>query len=222
VRPGARTPPRQRRRRVSPLAGHPLIETIVTVIIALAVAFGIRTFIIAPYRIPSQSMETTLKVGQHVLASKITTRFSNPKIGDIVVFHPPVSATQVDSPETACADAAGGEGKAKPCDQVSTDRSGVTFIKRVVGLPGDTIAIRNGLVIRNGTPLKLPGTGVACGDADVCTFDQSIVVPKGSYFMMGDNRRDSYDSRYWGPVPKSWIIGGAFFTYWPLSRIGPL
>ncbi len=222
MRPGPRKAVRERRRRPSLLAGHPVIETIVTVIIALAVAFAIRTFIVAPYRIPSQSMESTLKVGQHVLASKITTRFSDPKVGDIVVFHPPVAATQVESPQTACADAGGGEGKPKPCDQVAQSRSNVTFIKRVVGLPGDTIQIRDGLVIRNGTPEKLPGSGIACGDADVCTFAQPMVVPKDAYFMMGDNRRDSYDSRYWGPVPKSWIIGGAFFTYWPLSRIGLL
>lgn len=191
-------------------------------VVALAVAFGIRTFIVAPYRIPSQSMETTLKVGQHVLASKISMRFTNPKVGDVIVFHPPTPATNTDAPESACSDPGAGEGKPKPCDLASTEKSGVTFIKRVVGVPGDTIEIKNGLVIRNGKLEKLPSMGIGCGDADVCTFAKPIVVPKDTYFMMGDNRRDSYDSRYWGPVPRSWVIGDAFFTYWPLNRIGLL
>jgi signal peptidase I len=91
----------------------------------------------------------------------------------------------------------------------------------VVGLPGDTLKISHGDVYRNG--VKETGSYIqACTDPSSCTFSQTITVPKGDYYMMGDNRGDSDDSRYWGPIPRSWIVGTAFVTYWPPSRIGTL
>jgi signal peptidase I len=89
----------------------------------------------------------------------------------------------------------------------------------VVGLPGDTIQILNGHVIRNGVREKDSYT-IPCGGISTCTFGKPIKIPPGDYFMMGDNRPDSEDSRYWGPIPSKWIIGTAFFTYWPPDRIG--
>ena len=88
-----------------------------------------------------------------------------------------------------------------------------------MGLPGDSIAIRDGHVYRNGKAEK-DGYIRPCSAGESCDFPKAIVVPKGEYFMMGDNRGESDDSRFWGPIRKSWIIGDAFFTYWPPGRIG--
>ena len=90
-----------------------------------------------------------------------------------------------------------------------------------MGEPGDKIKIENGRVIRNGTALKEPYAR-PCGTAPGCDYPQEITIPKDHYFMMGDNRGSSDDSRFWGPVPRGWIIGQAFFTYWPPDRIGLL
>ncbi|HET6448708.1 MAG TPA: signal peptidase I, partial [Conexibacter sp.] len=99
-------------------------------------------------------------------------------------------------------------------------RSTQNFIKRVVGLPGDRIAVRNGHVVRNGVQQREPFIR-ACGDGPDCNLD-TITVPPDHYFMMGDNRGSSDDSRYWGPVPRDWIIGGAFVSYWPPKQVGLL
>jgi signal peptidase I len=85
--------------------------------------------------------------------------------------------------------------------------------------PGDTIYIKDGHVYRNGVREKDSYTE-PCGDADGCNFLSPIKIPPGDYFMMGDNRGASDDSRFWGPVPDKWVIGVAFFTYWPPDRIG--
>jgi signal peptidase I len=89
----------------------------------------------------------------------------------------------------------------------------------VVGLPGDRLSIRDGHVYRNGVREKDSFTEPCLG-ASECDFPTTFTVPPGDYYMMGDNRPDSLDSRFWGPIPKSWIIGKAFFTYWPPDRIG--
>ena len=91
----------------------------------------------------------------------------------------------------------------------------------MVALPGDRISIRNGHVVRNGRTERDPYIRPCQAGAE-CDFPQSITIPPGHYFMMGDNRGSSDDSRFWGPVPKRWIIGGAFATYWPPSRLGLL
>jgi signal peptidase I len=158
-------------------------------------------------------MEPTLAIGQRVLVDRLTT---HPRIGDVVVFHPPHGA-DVQPPE--CGDPQQGLGHSSPCDTPTAAESGQTFVKRVVGLPGDRLAIRDGKVIRNGVRERTP-QAQPCGDATGCDFDQTITVPKGDYFMMGDNRGDSDDSRFWGPVPQRRIIGEAFATYWPPGRIG--
>jgi signal peptidase I len=114
-----------------------------------------------------------------------------------------------------------GDGHPQACDRPTATESSQTFIKRVVGLPGDRIQIVKGHVIRNGKPEK-DSYILLCSDGGSCNFPQTITIPPGHYFMMGDNRGESDDSRFWGPVPKQWIIGVAFFTYWPPGRIGTL
>ncbi len=191
-----------------------LIELVVTVAIAVGLALLIQAFIVKPYRIPSPSMVPTLKIGQRILANRL---ISKPSVGDIIVFHPPQGADPQTNP--ICGNPNQGGGHDQPCDQPTPGESSQTFIKRVVGGPGDRIAIVGGHVIRNGVREK-DSYIAQCGGGDACTFRQSIVVPPGHWFMMGDNRGASDDSRFWGPVPTSWIIGEAFFTYWPPDRIG--
>jgi signal peptidase I len=179
----------------------------------------IQTFVVKPYRIPSASMLPTLHVNQRVLVDRIGDRFYTPHIGDIVVFHPPRDYSSCADPGQGENDA--GQDAARPCDAAQAASASVTFIKRVVGLPGDHLSIRDGQVIRNGVPER-DSYAVPCAGLEACTFPQAITVPRGDYYMMGDNRPDSQDSRYWGPVPRKWIIGKAFFTYWPPDRIGSL
>jgi signal peptidase I len=196
-----------------------LVELVVIVATALGLALLIQAFVVKPYRIPSGSMLPTLHINQRVLVDRIGTHFSSPHVGDIIVFHPPKNYSE-------CADPAEGDSSAsqtggKACDVAQSTPSSETFIKRVVGLPGDQLRIINGHVYRNGKREQDAYT-IACGDAASCNFPGTITIPKGDYYMMGDNRPDSEDSRFWGPVPKAWIIGKAFFTYWPPDRIGIL
>ena len=190
-----------------------LLELVLIVATALALALGIQAFLVKPYRIPSESMEPTLDVGQRVLVNRIGNRFTDPKVGDVVVFHPPRGS------ESNSCGAPRGEGQ--PCGRPLGGQRDENFIKRVVAGPGDRIAIQNGLVVLNGRVQRAKYVR-PCEGVEECNFPQAITVPADSYFMMGDNRGQSDDSRFWGPVPKKWIIGGAFATYWPPKRIGVL
>jgi signal peptidase I len=190
-----------------------VIELVITVAIAVGLALLIQAFIVKPYRIPSGSMEPTLNIGQRVLTNRL---INHPSVGDIVVFHPPKGA---DPPEPVCGNPHQGAGHPQACGRPTPGESSQTFIKRVVGGPGDKISIVNGHVYRNGVPEK-DSYIEQCGANPDCTFRTPIVIPPGDYFMMGDNRGDSEDSRFWGPIPDKWVIGVAFFTYWPPDRIG--
>jgi signal peptidase I len=197
-----------------------VIELIAIVVAALGLALAIQAFIVKPYKIPSGSMEPTLKIGQRILVDRIGDHFLSPHIGEIVVFHPPAAYTQ------GCANPSqgqnqAGQNSAQPCDMAWKQASSQTFVKRVVGLPGDRISIVNGHVYRNGVGEK-DSYIAPCDGSGSCDFPGTVTVPRGDYYMMGDNRGASDDSRFWGPVPRSWIIGQAFFTYWPPDRIGPL
>jgi len=193
------------------------IETIVVVATALFFAFTIQAFAVKPYRIPSGSMLPTLEPGQRILVDRFSHLLgSDPALGDITVFTPPRGA------ETSACGVPGqgpfydGAASHTSCSRPTAAKGTTTFVKRVVGLPGDTIAIRNGHVIRNGKPAKEPFASSCKGSE--CNL-APITVPRGSYFLMGDNRGDSDDSRYWGPVPRGWIIGDAVVSYWPLGRL---
>jgi signal peptidase I len=194
-----------------------LVELVVLVAVALFLAFTVQAYAVKPYRIPSGSMEPTLAIGQRVIVDRLTHRLgSTPHVGDIVVFNPPAGAD-----DEQCGAAGQGEGTSSPCARPVAKKSNETFIKRVVAVGGDTIAIRNGHVIRNGKLASEPFAAL-CGGGGDCNFPQPITVPKGYVFMMGDNRGESDDSRFWGPVPISWVIGRALVTYWPPGRVGTL
>jgi signal peptidase I len=196
-------------------ASGSLLELVLIVAVALGLALGIQAFLIKPYKIPSESMVPTLEIGQRVLVNRIGARFSDPDVGDVVVFHPPTGAEQDDM----C-------GEQPPMGQVclkaTPHKADVNFIKRVVAGPGDRLSIRNGHVILNGKPQKEPFIRPCAGGAGECDFPREVTIPADTYFMMGDNRGSSDDSRYWGPVPRKWIVGEAFGTYWPPKRIGLL
>jgi signal peptidase I len=193
-----------------------LVELVLTIAIAVGLALVIQAFVVKPYRIPSPSMVPTLDIGQRVLTNRM---ISHPSVGDVVVFHPPHGADPI---TPVCGNPNQGDGHTQPCDQPTQAESSQTFIKRVVGGPGDRISIVNGHVIRNGIREKDPYIRPCIPQDGSCNFRTTITVPPDSYFMMGDNRGQSDDSRFWGPVPDKWIIGVAFFTYWPPDRIGTL
>jgi signal peptidase I len=191
-------------------------ETAITVVFALGLALSVQAYAVKPYRIPSPSMEPTLDVGQRVLVDRFTHRLgSSPSVGDVVVFHPPVGADN-----EVCGRRGTGAGTRSPCAASVARPDSQTFIKRVVAVGGDTVAIVNGHAVRNGRRALEPFAAPCVGPS--CDFPQAIRIPRGFVFLMGDNRGNSDDGRYWGPVPVNWVIGRAFATYWPPDRLGGL
>jgi signal peptidase I len=186
-----------------------LVELLLTVAVAVGIALALQAWVVKPYKIPSGSMEPTLAIGQRVLVDRL---FFSPHVGEIVVFHPPAGA---DSEQCGRAHPA-----SAPCDWPEPTESSETFIKRIVAGPGDVITIKDGHLIRNGHREADSYIDPCTSGESNCSFATPITIPKGMWFMMGDNRGISDDSRYWGPVPRSWLIGDAFMTYWPPDRIG--
>jgi signal peptidase I len=177
------------------------IDWIVTIAGAVAIVFAIKQWVVNPYRIPSSSMEPTLhcaggqgceaRLSDRVLANRFIYRFRSPHRGEIVVFKTPPAAKQ------RCG-------------------AGGTFVKRLIGLPGETWSERNGYVYINGKKLNEPYIKPDRRDTET---HSPQVISKGQYFMMGDNRAESCDSRVWGTVPRKNLIGEVFATYWPPNRI---
>jgi signal peptidase I len=192
-----------------------VIEFVTIVAVALGLALGIQAFIVKPYRIPSGSMEPTLDIGQRVLVDRVSKHFTSFHRGDIVVFKPPKGADE----EIQCGDP--NKPPDQPCPKPTPQKSDTNFIKRIIGLPGDRLKVIKGRAYINGKELNEPyiRPDASC---PICNEPREITIPPGYFFMMGDNRGESDDSRDWGPVPKGWIIGKAFFTYWPPHRIGTL
>lgn len=129
-------------------------------------------------------------------------RASGPAIDEIVVFHPPRAADLA-----LCGDPREGFGSQQPCGVHRPRESKEIFVERIVGLPGDRISIVRGHVFRNGVREHDPYTYDDCAGDSSCNFPMPVVIPRGDYFMMGDNRGAANDSRFWGPVPRSWLVG---------------
>lgn len=215
------------------------IELVVIVVTALGLALLIQALMVKPFRIPSESMVPTLEVGQRVLVNRVEGRFGHPERFDVVVFKPPAGAAT-----SSCGVSEGQEylpgrtyesgasedarGAKMMCPKGSAGQHDENFIKRVIGMPGDRLKLIRGHAYVNGKMLNEPFVNKenSCDEPNTfsseCTFSQEITVPPEHYFMLGDNRNASADSRYWGPVPKGYIVGEAFATYWPPSRVGGL
>ena len=179
--------------------GRWLVETVAIILVALLVAVLLRTFVVQTYYIPSGSMEPTLQIGDRIVVDKLSYHLHGIGRGDIVVFARP--------PNEEC-------GGAPVKD----------LVKRVIGLPGDTVSSVNGRVDINGRPLAEPwlppGTATYPVNSDEAyDLTHPYKVPAGYYYVMGDNRTESCDSRYWGPIPRSLIVGKVVMRIWPLSRI---
>ena len=179
-----------------------LIDYGIVAVVAIALALLVQAFLIKPYRIPSESMASTLRPGDRVLVNRVVYRLREPHRGDVMVFRYP------------------------------EDRN-VVFIKRIVGVPGDTLQVREGRLWVNGRvadepyvhrttgrsdPTAAPGPVAGSTMREPWSLAQPYKVPADSYFVMGDNRTDSDDSRFWGTVPRGDIIGEGFVVYWPLGR----
>lgn len=195
-----------------------IVELVVTIAVAIFFVLTMQAYAVKPYRVPSGSMEPTLHIGQRLIVERFSHRFlgAEPKVGQIIVFHPPEGA---DPAEPVCGAQRQGDGTRTPCDRPTAERSSQTFVKRVVAVGGDRISIRGGHVIRNGR-LQPEPFAARCQPGGGCDFTSTVTVPKGYVFLMGDNRGNSDDSRYWGPVPRAWVIGKAVATYWPPDRLG--
>lgn len=166
-------------------------ENLTLIAIALCLAFLIRTFIAEPRYIPSDSMLPTLHTGDRLVVEKISYYFHPPSTGDIIVFQPPEELQR----------------RGYPKDQA--------FIKRVIGEPKEVVNVFQGKVYLNGQALKED----YIAEPPENPFPP-VTVPENQFFVMGDNRNDSNDSRYWGFLPRKNIIGRAAFRFWPLDRIG--
>ncbi len=159
-------------------------EMMESVLIAVLLAVIIRLFILAPFYIPSGSMEPALLIGDQIIVSKIAYRIGEPQRSDIIVFRYPRDPSR-------------------------------DYVKRLIGLSGETVVLRNNRLYINGQ--EMPEKYLPAG----LRFDDfgPVRVPQGTYLMLGDNRRNSEDSRVWGPLPKEYIVGKALFIYWPLSQV---
>jgi signal peptidase I len=195
--------PLQRARNRIPHRWRKVVDWAGTIVVAVAIVLVFQAEVAKPYRIPSSSMEPTLhcakpapfcraRFSDRVLVNRLAYRFESPKRGQIVVFKAPQSASE-------CADGDGGS----------------TFVKRLIGLPGDTVSERDGFVSVNGRRLKEPYVDPASRDHQTGSWP----VPPGEYFFLGDDRANSCDSRVWGSVPRSNLIGPVLLTYWPPKRI---
>jgi signal peptidase I len=178
------------------------IDWLVTIVGAIAIVLAIKAWVVNPYRIPSSSMEPTLhcarpgsgcesRFSDRVLACRFCYHFWSAKRSDIIVFQTPPLAAQ------RCG-------------------AGGTFVKRLIGLPGDRWEERNGVVYINGKELREPYVRPERRDSRTIA---EIKIPPDHFFMMGDNRNSSCDSREWGSVPRANLIGKVFATYWPPGRI---
>lgn len=174
---------------------NPWVEAFKTIGISVVLALGIRTAIAEARYIPSESMLPTLEVNDRLIVEKMSYHFTDPERGDIIVF--------------------------SPTDKLREDNPSLkdALIKRVIGLPGDTVQVSNGTVYVNNEPLEenyIPQEYAASYEWG------PEEVPEGSYLVLGDNRNNSYDSHFWGYVPKKNIIGRAVLRFWPLQRAGTI
>jgi signal peptidase I len=188
-----------------------------TLVTAIILALGIRTFIAEARYIPSTSMVPTLLINDRLIIEKVTYYFNEPQRGDIVVFYPPDKASNACIPKLPVSS----DGQAIPNLTINSTptstKSKDAYIKRIVGIPGDRVEVKNARVYRNDELLQESYI------ASPPEYDFGpITVPENEYLVLGDNRNNSCDSHLWGSVPRDNIIGKAVVRFWPLNRLGGL
>lgn len=176
---------------------NPWLEGLKTIGLSAVLAIGIRQFVAEARYIPSGSMLPTLQINDRLIVDKISYRFNSPQRGDIVVFSPTSSLEKQNFHDA--------------------------FIKRVIGLPGDKVEVKNGRVLINDKPIAES----YIEEAPQYQWRPEMIglpdrVPTDSYLVLGDNRNNSYDSHYWGYVPREKIIGRAVVRFWPPNRVGEI
>ena len=174
---------------------HMVLEWGVILLVALVVSVGLRTFAFQTFFIPSGSMEPTLQIGDRIIVDKLAVDWGSIHRGDILVF------------------------KAPPAEDCGGDPV-VDLVKRVIGLPGDKLYSIGDTIYVNGKKFDENWSHTEPLGNAIAPANNPVVVGANHYFMMGDNHSDSCDSRMWGTIPRSDVIGKAFFRVWPLSRIG--
>ena len=171
--------------------GSVILDFLQVVVFAVSIFLFVYLLILQPHKIKGRSMEPNFLNGEFLLTDKISYRFNEPKRGDVIVFRAPPDYKD-------------------------------EFIKRIIGLPGETVIVKNGHVYINNTKLSEPylpeNTYTPAGT--YATEDNPVIVEEGKYFVMGDNRKHSLDSRSFGPIRKEKITGKAWFVYWPPSKVG--
>lgn len=168
---------------------NPWVEGFKTIGLSVFLAIGIRSFVAEARYIPSGSMEPTLQINDRLIIDKISYNFRQPQRGDIVVF--------------------------SPTDALKQQNFKDAFIKRVIGLPGETVEVKGGRVYVNGQVLREQYI-----EEEPEYSYGPVTVPEDNYLVLGDNRNNSYDSHYWGFVPRENIIGRAIVRFWPPNRVG--
>jgi signal peptidase I len=208
---------------VEPTPENPWLEGLKTVGLSAVLALGIRHFVAEARFIPSESMLPTLKVDDRLIVDKVSFKMGSPQRGDVVVFMPP------DESVKGCGGRTGLPLKEKdlwekitsiltlqdPSKPIDPNKPKDAFIKRVIGLPGETIEVKEGKVLVNGNPLVENYTEEAAQ-----SITPPTVVAPNTYLVFGDNRNHSCDSRFWGAVPRENMIGKAVVRFWPLDRMG--
>lgn len=187
----------QRVKEILKTIAHFFMDIIETIVVALAIFVVIYMFLVQPHQVNGNSMWPNFLSGEYLLTDKLSYRFQEPQRGDVIIFHAP--------PNANCP-------KQLQCD----------FVKRIIALPNETVGIANGQVLIEGKRLN---ESYLDDDSNQMTLTRSadsfsIKLDSNEYFMMGDNRAHSSDSRAWGPIEKEDIVGKAWLRYWPPQRVG--
>ncbi|MBQ6436431.1 signal peptidase I [bacterium] len=172
------------------------LDFVETVVVSLAIFFVIYIFIVQPHQVDGHSMDPNLQTGEYLLTEKISYRFGQPQRGEVIVFK---------APQTACI--------GPSCE----------YIKRIIGLPGETVRLSEGKIYINGQLLdesNYLAASVVSMPGAFTAGEREVVLADDQYFVCGDNRAGSSDSRHWGPINKQAIIGRAYFSYWPVKTFG--